>query len=165
VSGELISLLSVCVAALSAVYARWAARLARRANEIAVETELKPRRLVVYASLRNFLHFCSIYGTMQSVKSIDGTRDLVAEIEAFGWEIEQHGPLDMPEVDTLVKIAIKNAWQLQRVLDRIAGPNPTPIDSVYASAEDNLDGLVEWFASRKGELRNLFDPYLRIRQQ
>lgn len=162
---ELIALLSVCFAALAALYARWAVTQARRANAIAVQAELKPRCLSVLASVKNFLHFCSTYTTMLSLKMVQGTRDLTAKIDTFKWEVEQHGPLDMPEVENLIENARKNAWQLQRLIDRLKGPDAKPVESGYESAEDNLDAIIEWFAAQEKGLKDIFEPYLRITQQ
>jgi hypothetical protein len=159
---DLISLLSVCFAALSALYARWAATQAKNANAIAVSAELKTHRLSVFATLKEFLHFCSIYSTMQKV---NGTRDLVAKIDSFKWEVEQHGPLDMPEVDDIIKNASSKAWQLQRLLDRLKGPGAKPVDNGFEDAEANLDKVIEWFATQEKGLKGTFEPYLRLTQQ
>lgn len=162
---DLIALLAVCFAALAALYARWAATQVRKANEISIQAELKPRRLSVYASVKDFLHFCSIYKTMQSLKMVQGTRELVAKIDTFIWEVEQHGPLDMPEVENLIENARKRAWQLQRLLDRLTGPDTKPIEKGFESAEDNVDAIIEWFAAQEKELKEMVESYLRITQQ
>ena len=146
---DLIALLSVCIAALAALYARWAAAQAKNANAIAVQAELKPRRLSVFATLKDFLHFCSTYSTMQTLKMVNGTNELVAKIDSFKWEVEQHGPLDIPEVDDIIKNASSRAWQLQRLLDRLKGPGAKPIDKGFENAEDNLDNIIEWFAAQE----------------
>lgn len=162
---DLIALLAVCFAALAALYARWAATQARKANETSIQAELKPRRLSVYASVKDFLHFCSIYKTMQSLQMVRGTRDLGAKIDTFKWEVGQHGPLDMPEVENLIENARKRALRLQRLLDRLAGAGAKPIETEFETAEDNVDAIIEWFAAQEKELKNLFEPYLRITQQ
>jgi len=162
---DLIALLSVCFAALAAIYARWSAKQARISNEISVKSELKPRRLSVFASMKDFLHFGSTYKTMQHLKMVQGTNDLTAKIETFIWEVEQHGPLDMPEFDELFENARKKAWQLQRLLDRLAGPNAQPLNGEFETAEDNLYAVIDWFAAKEKELKDMFEPYLRIIQQ
>ena len=162
---DLIALLAVCFTALAALYARWAVTQARKANEISIQVELKPRRLSVYESVKDFLHFCSTYKTMQSLKMVKGTRELVAKIDTLKWEVEQHGPLDMPEVETLIENARKKAWQLQRLIDRLAGPNAKPIEKGFESAEDNVDAVIDWFAAKEKDLKDIFEPYLRITQQ
>ena len=162
---DLIALLSVCFAALAAIYARWSAKQARISNEISVKSELKPRRLSVFASMKDFLHFCSTYNTMQHLKMVQGTNDLTDKIDTYIWEVEQHGSLDMPEFDELFENAQKKAWQLQRLLDRLAGPNAQPLNREFETAEDNLYSVIDWFASKEKELKDMFEPYLRISQQ
>ena len=162
---DLIALLSVCFAALAAIYARWSAKQARISNEITIQSELKPRRVSVYASVKEFLHFCSTYKTMQHLKMVQGTNDLTSKIDTFIWEVEQHGPLDMPEVENLVKNSRQKAWQLQRLLDRLTGPNARPLDKEFETAEDNLDAVLDWFGAKEKELKDMFEPYLRITQQ
>jgi hypothetical protein len=159
---DLIALLAVCFTALAALYARWAATQARKTNEISIQAELKPRRLSVYASVKDFLHFCSTYETMQSLKMVQGTRELVAKIDTFIWEVEQHGPLDMPEIENLIENARKRAWQLQRLLDRLKGPDAKPIEKRFESAKDNVDALIEWFAAQEKGLKEIVKPYLKI---
>lgn len=101
---------------------------------------------------------------MQHLKMVQGTNDLTNKIDTFIWEVEQHGPLDMPEVENLVENARKKAWQLQRLLDRLTGPNARPLDKKFETAEDNLDAVIDWFASNEKELKDMFEPYLRITQ-
>ncbi|MFH1700385.1 MAG: hypothetical protein ABIE07_07325 [Candidatus Zixiibacteriota bacterium] len=96
---------------------------------------------------------------------VQGTQDLSARTDAFKWEVKQHGPLDIPEIETLAKDARTKAAQLQRLLDRSSGPDAKPIEPGYKTAEDNIDAIIEWFASREKELETLFEPYLRITQQ
>lgn len=162
---DLIALLAVCFAALAALYARWAANQARKANEISIQAELKPRRISVYASVKDFLHFCSTYKTMQHLKMVQGTNDLMDKIDTFSWEVEQHGPLDMPEVENLIENARKKAWQLQRLLDRLTVPNAQPLDKRYETVEDNVYAIIEWYAAQEKELKEMVKPYLRITQQ
>ncbi len=162
---DLIALLAVCFAALAALYARWATIQARKANEITIQAELKPRRLSVYASVKDFLHFCSTYETMLSLKMVRGTRDLVSRINALKWEVEQHGPLDMPKIENLIKQARTKAWHLQRLLDRLAVVNAKPTEKNFENAEDNVSAIIEWFATQERELEKMFEPYLRITQR
>ncbi len=161
-TSDLISLIAICVAILAALYARHGVKEARRANEIAMHNELRPYRLAVYTIMKNFLKFCSSYNTMQSLGMVKGTRDLVAKIDEFKWEVDQHGPLSMPEVEKKIEEILNKAWQFQRVLDRLAGPDPKPVDSVYPSAEDNKYGLIDWFASEEKDCRKLFETYLKL---
>lgn len=159
-TSDLIAFTAVLAALLSALYARHARDTARRANDIAVHQNLRPLRLAVYQSMRQFSHFCSTYHTLLHVGAVNGTRDLVAQIDSFKWEIDQHGPLAMPEVERRASEFEKKGWQLQRVLDRIAEGQNNPDDRAYATAEENVDGLVDWFANEHRELRKLFQPYL-----
>jgi hypothetical protein len=163
-TSESISLLSAIIAVLSALYAGRQAKQAKTANEIAIKTELKPRRLAAYSSFKAFLHFCSTYRTIQGLESASRTRNLTEKISEFEWEIAQQGPLDMPEVDELMRTAIQKAWQLQRTIDRLAGPNPKSLDPKFTSAEDFADSLEDWFSSSEKQMIKLFDPYLRIAQ-
>lgn len=159
---DLIALLSVCLSALAALYARWSVKQARIANQITIKSELKPRRIAVFANIKDFLHFCSTYKTMQHLKMVQGTNDLTSKIDTFKWEVEQHGPLDMPEIEKLIEASKKKAWQLQRLLDCLSGPNAKPLDSKYESAEDNLYAVIDWFGEKEKELKEMFEPYLRI---
>ena len=102
---------------------------------------------------------------MQHLKMVQGTNDLTSKIDTFIWEIEQHGPLDMPEVENLVENSRRKAWQLQRLLDRLTGPNARPLDEKFETAEDNLDAVLDWFGAKEKELKDMFEPYLRITQQ
>lgn len=94
----------------------------------------------------------------------NGTRDLVEQIENFKWEIDQHGSLAMPNVEDKATQLEKKAWQMQRLLDRIAGGQNNSHDRVYNTAEENLDGLVDWFATEHRQLKTLFQPYLDVTQ-
>jgi hypothetical protein len=161
---DLIALASVCIASLAAIYARRSAQQARISNEITIQTELKPRRIAVYASVKDYLHFCSTYKTMQHLKMVQGTNGLLDEIDTFKWEVEQHGPLDMPDVENLIEESKKKAVQLQRLLDRLTGLNAQPLDKKFETAEDNLCDVIDWFASKEKDLKKTFEPYLRITQ-
>ena len=161
-ANDWISLIAICVAILSALYARRGVKEAHRANEVAVHNKLIPYRLAVYTIMKNFLKFCSTYRTMQSLGMVQGTRDLVAKIDEFKREVDQHGLLSMPEVEKKIEEILNKAGQFQRVLDRLAGTDPKPVDSAYSSAEDNMDGLIDWFASEEKESRKLFEPYLKL---
>jgi hypothetical protein len=107
-----------------------------------------------------FSHYCSTYWTLYHLGAVKKARDLVARIDTFKWEIEQHGHLDMPDVEDKEKELISNAWNMQRLIDRIAGGQNKPVDRTYATAEENIQGVVEWFANENHELKTLFRPYL-----
>lgn len=157
---ELIALGALFVALLSAVYSRRVHLTAKRANDIAVQHGLRPHRIAIYHAMLQFARFCSRYRTLQTVGAANGTRELVSEIEQFKWEIEQHGPLAMPAVEVKISEFQKKAWQLQRLLDRVAAGQDKPHDRTYASAEENIDAVVDWFAAEARQLQALFQPYL-----
>jgi hypothetical protein len=50
-------------------------------------------------------------------------------------------------------------------LDRLKGPNARPLDKEFETAEDNLYAVIDWFAAKEKELKDMFEPYLRITQQ
>ena len=95
---------------------------------------------------------------------VKGPNALTDKIDTFIWEVEQHGPLDMPEVENLIENARKKAWQLQRLLDRLTGPNAQPLNKEFETAEDNVYDVIDWFASKEKKLKDIFEPYLRITQ-
>ena len=159
-NSDLIALAFMLVAVLSALYSKHASNAARRANDIAVHQNLRPLRLAVYRSMNDFAHFCSTYRTLQHLKSVNGTRDLVERIESFKWEIGQHGPLKMPSIENKATEFQIKARQLQKILDRVAGGQSNPLDQSFNSAEENLDSLVDWFANERRELKSSFQTYL-----
>ncbi len=161
-NSDLIALTSVFVAILAAIYARWAVTEMRKGNEIAVRVALQSRRLSVYRDLKEFLHFCSTYKTMQSLEMVNGTRSLVEQIESFKWGVEQHGPLDMDMVEVVIENAQKKAWQLQRLLDRLKGPVAKPIGEELETCENNIDELIDWFGEMENELKEKAKPYLKM---
>jgi hypothetical protein len=163
-TSDLIALAAIGVALLSALYARRAAGHAQRANEIAVQIALRPSRLALFTSIVEFLHFCSTYRTLQSIGQVKGSADLVTRLDRFKWEIAQHGPIEMPKVEDLIQETNNKAWQLQRLSDRLGGPDPKPLDSAFPTAEENLDGLMDWFALQEKGVPTLFEPYLKITQ-
>jgi len=72
------------------------------------------------------------------------------------------GPLSMSELDPLMADVVSHAWNFQRLLDRQGGPDPRPINPEYATLEDNLDGIVEWFVNVKKRIKSEIDPYLEM---
>jgi hypothetical protein len=148
------------VAILSAIYARGARLAAERANQIATRESLRPLRLQVYRAMHQFAHYCSTYLTLYHLQQVKGTRDLTDRIDSFKWEIEQHGLLGMPEVDERARQFVNGAWKMQRLIDRMAGGQNNPHDPPYATAQDNLHGLIDWFAEERRGLKELFAPYM-----
>lgn len=159
-NSDLIAYAAVLAACLAALYARHASDAARKANEISEYWQRRPLRLAVFQSMTQFALYCSTYVTLCHMKAVHGTRDLVSHIDMFKWEIEQHGPLAMPEVEAKVEEFVKCAWQMQKLLARIAGGQENPLDQAYSTAQENLDAVVDWFAEQNCELRKLFDELL-----
>lgn len=158
----LISILSCVIALISAFYARKSRDIADKANKISLHNDLKPARLAIYNILRDFADYCCSYYTLQCVKAVKGTHDLSNRIGAVKWELDGYGPLGMPDVEEKAVQLQKKAWQLQRVLDRLDGNDLRPLDKKYENIEDNLHGIIDWFAKEKTDLRPLFEKYLKI---
>ena len=76
--------------------------------------------------------------------------------------LDSLGPLAMPELGPLQSDVVANAWNLQRLLDRQGGTNPRPINQEFVTLEDNLDGIVDWFAGVKQRIKAEIDPYLEM---
>ena len=157
---DFLAIVALLIASLAAFYARGARDAAAKANKITVHESRRPLCLAVFQAMFQFSHYCSTYWTLYHLRAVKKADDLVARIDTFKWEIEQHGHLDMPDVETKVKELISKAWNMQRLIDRIAGGQNEPLDRTYATAEENVGGLVEWFASENRELKTLFRPYL-----
>ena len=158
----LTALLSCVIALISANYARKSRDIANKANDISIHHDLKPARLAVYNTLREFANYCCKYYTLQCVGVVKGTNDLSNKIVDLKWELDSHGPLGMQDVDEKAVIFQKKAWQLQRVLDRLNGKDRSPLDKQYEDIEDNLHGLIDWFVREKDNLKQVFEKYLKI---
>lgn len=156
----LVSLLACVIALLSALYARKSREIAQEANVISVHQNLRPLRLAVYNSMKVYAHYCSTYRTLQCVKAVEGTRDLVERIETLKWEIDNYGPLNMPDIEQKAIEFQNKGWQLQRVLDRLAGNDNRPLDRQYETLEDNMHGITDWFAQEHKDLKVMFVKYL-----
>lgn len=159
-SSDFLAIAALLVACLAAFYARGARDEARKANQIALQSNRRPLRLAVFQAMAQYSHYCSTYLTLHHMKVVNGTRDLVERIDSFKWEIEQHGHLDMPDVETKVQEFIGKAWNMQRLLDRIDGGQLQSMDPAYPTAKEHLESLVDWFAQERRELKTLFGPYL-----
>jgi len=159
-SSDLIALGALLVAVLSAIYSRRAHVAADRANEISIRESRRPLRLQVFQAMHHFSHYCATYWTLYHMGEVRRSRELVARIDTFKWEIEQHGHLDMPDVEEKAHKFVQNAWKMQRLVDRIDGGQNNPHDRQYATAEENVEALVDWFGEENRELKNLFAPYL-----
>ena len=159
-SSDLLAIAALLISGLAAFYARGARDVAAKANKISAQESRRPLRLAVFQAMFQFSHYCSTYWTLYHIGAVDKARDLVARIDTFKWEIEQHGHLDMPDVEARAKELISKAWNMQRLIDRIAGEQNDPVDRTYATAEENIGGIVDWFATENRELKALFRPYL-----
>ena len=159
-TSDYIAVGAVLMAFLSAYYTRHARDAARKANEIAIRESRRPLRLAVYQAAALFSRYCGQYFTLQCIGQVKGTRDLVARIDTFKWEVEQHGHLNMPEVERRIEELIKAAWRLQRLLDRLAGGQNESIEPVYSTAEENREAVSDWFGEQDHDLKELFRSYL-----
>jgi len=91
---------------------------------------------------------------------VSGTGELMNRRDAFKSEFEAFGPLEMTEVEKKVTELSNKAAQLQRSLDRSRSRDPKPLDSKYASLDENIDAIVDWFAEEEKGLSSLFNRYL-----
>ena len=157
---DIIAAIALLISVLAAIYARGQRAAADRANLIAVRESRRPLRLQVFQSMHHFSKYCSSYWTLYHMGEVTRSRELTERIDTFKWEIEQQGHLDMPDVDEKAKAFVNGAWKLQRLVDRIAGGQNNPHDREYATAEENVEGLIDWFATENRELKTLFQPYL-----
>lgn len=122
---------------------------------------LRPARLKIRNEVKNFLHYCSIYWTMQCQDMVKGSNDLVRMLHSFKKSVDVEGPLNIPDLKSRIDEIITNAWKMQRLVDCLR-PAHSPIDSVYQTLEDNVYDLIEWFAQQEKEIDELFEPYLTI---
>lgn len=123
---------------------------------------MRPARLKVRNEVKSFLHFCSTYWTMHCQGMVKGSNDLIRKLHSFEKSVDAEGPLSIPNLESRIKEIITNVWKMQRLVDRLAGPNLRPPDSTYYTAEDNVYALVEWFAQQEKEIDELLEPYLTI---
>ena len=155
-----ISIIALLVSVLSALYARGQKAAAYRANVITVLESRRPLRLQVFQSMHHFSKYCSSYWTRYHMGEVNRSQQLTERIDTFKWEIEQQGQLDMPDVEEKAKAMVNGAWELQRLVDRIAAGQNNPHDRKYATAQENVEGLVDWFGKENRELKALFQRYL-----
>jgi hypothetical protein len=156
----LVSLLACVIALLSVYYARKSREIAQEANNISVHQNLRPSRLAVYKLMREYAHYCSTYRTLQFLKAVEGTRDLVEHIETLKWEIDNYGPLNMPDIEKKAIEFQNKGKQLQRVLDRLAGHDERPLDVEFETLEDNMHGITDWFSQEHKDLKRTFAKYI-----
>jgi hypothetical protein len=90
---DVIAVGALLVGLLSAIYARRQSIEAKATRLAAVKESRRPQRVEVFRLSVAFCAFCGRYYTLYLSRMTKGTRELVAEIESFRWEIEQLGPL------------------------------------------------------------------------
>lgn len=158
---DLIALAALLVGCLAAIYARRQAVEAKLSRLGSVRESRRPQRLEVLRLARDFCRFCGTYYTMYCMGTVNGTRDLVAEIAAFKLDIELHGPLEMPQVEAELSALQTMAWGLQRHLDRMGFQNSVRRDGPCSEAdEDAVHALTDQFADKRAGLHGLFAPFL-----
>lgn len=157
---DLFSSIALLISIFSANYARGQRTAAEQANLITIRESRRPLRLQVFQSMHHFSKYCSTYWTRYHTGEVNRSRELLECIDTFKWEIEQHGHLDMPNIEEKAKTFINSAWKLQRLVDRIANGQNNAHDREYATAKENVEGLVDWFDKENRELKALFQPYL-----
>ncbi len=157
-----LSLIAICIATASVLYARQLLMEARKAKDAAAQRRFKMLQIAAYYALKNFMGYCASYIKLQSINMVNGSVDLAEKIDEFKWEIDQFGDIEMPEVEKRIKEALNKAWQMQRLLDRLAGPDPKPIDVIYDTAEGNRDGIIEWFVYEEKQLKEVVDAYFKF---
>jgi hypothetical protein len=159
-TSDWIAACAALIATVAAIYSKQARDAARHANQINLYNALRQDRLAVFMAVDQFCLYCSQYITMQAVGLAKGSRQLVERIDTFKDEVARRGPLGMPDVEALCEELNKRAWRIQRLVDRIAGGQQTPHDAGYATADENLEALVEWFAGERTHLHAMMSPYL-----
>lgn len=70
------------------------------------------------------------------------------------------GPLSIPNFVDIYSSAVANSWNLQRLLDREMGLDPKPIERRYKTIGENIDGIIDWFAQAKIDIKEAMDPFL-----
>lgn len=126
------------------------------------KSHLRGPRLEAKNLFIRFADFCAQYKTLHLSPSPNRTHELMSEISRFKMSIEDLGPLSVPGFVNLYSSAVANAWKLQRLLDREIGPNPMPIEARYKTVAENLDGLIEWFAQAKEDVKVTMNTFLAL---
>lgn len=156
----IVSILSAVIAVVAIRDAKEANRIANEANRITKHYNLRPLRLDACNLLKEFAHYCTTYRTLFLQKMVTGTNELMDHRDSFRSKFEAFGPLGMPAVEAKAAEFANKAVQLQRTLDRSRGSDPKPLDSKYASLDENIDAIVDWFALEEKALPSLFGKYL-----
>lgn len=161
-TSDALALAALLASLLSALYARHANKMAKKGNADALHWQQRPLRVEVFRSMWNFADYCSTYFTLFHLKAVNGTRDLTSRIDSFKWEMIQHGPLEMPEVEKLQSEMISAAWNMQRLIDRIGGGYHETMSKDFATADDHLHHLIDWFTGSRDGLKETFNSYLSV---
>ena len=156
----IVSILSTVIAVVAILHAKDANRIAKEANRMTKHYNLRPMRLDACNLLKEFAHYCTTYRTLLLQKMVSGTNELMDRRDAFKSKFKAFGPLGMPDVEAKATELTNKAVQLQRTLDRSRGSDPKPLDSKYASLDENIDAIVDWFALEEKALPLLFEKYL-----
>jgi hypothetical protein len=156
----LVALLACVIALVSAFYARKSRDISQQANNIAVHNNLRPSRLAVYNVLKEYSRYCSSYRTLQCINAVNGTRDLVERIGTLKSEIDNYGPLNMPEIESKIEEFQNMGWKFQRVLDRLSVFDAESNSEEYFNLEDQVHEITGWFSSENKTLILLFKQYL-----
>jgi hypothetical protein len=156
----LVSIISALIAVVAILRANEANHIAAESNKITKHYNLRPMRLDACNLVRDFVHYCTAYRTLFLQKMVSGTRELMDRRDDFKSKFEAFGPLEMAEVEKKFTEFSNKAVQLQRTLDRYTSREPKPLDSKYASLDENIDAIVDWFAEEEKGLSSLFNMYL-----
>ena len=158
---DVIAIGALLVGLLSAIYARRQSIEAKTTRLATIKESRRPQRVEVFRLTIAFCAFCGRFYTLYLSQMTKGTRDLVVEIESYRWEIEQLGPLEMPEVESEIKNLQAMAWNLQRNLDRLSKQATVAQSAIAASsAVTAIEQLVDSFSEKRESLRKIFAPYL-----
>jgi len=137
-------------------------RSRRPKTDEATAALLRPHRLSARNALLSFADFCLTYKTLHPQTTPDRTHNLSAEIDRLKATLEFLGPLSLPKLAPLQSDLVAHPGNFQRLLDRQAGPDPQPINREFQTIEDNIDGIVDWFADVKERIKKEIDPYLEM---
>lgn len=157
---NIVAIVALIVALLSAVYARQSRQVAEKSNEISIQQNLRPARLKAFELMKTHAKFCMRYRTAQVVGTFTGTAALLDQCDDFRWELERLGPLEMPDIEALIPEFRGKGIRLQQALDRLNAKSLNSATDEYVSAEDDVHSIVEWFSAEEKALNSKFEKYL-----
>jgi hypothetical protein len=154
----MVSIFALLVAILSAAFAGFSWKSARKANRISIETALRSDRQQLYRLARRFTLYCSEYPAQLNISEVVGSDALDKNRQSFVRESEELGPVGIPWAATMIAEISGHAEELQRTIDsaRSLQEDRRDNDSLRYSDE------IEWFARRHRQLQQDFQPYLEI---